>query len=142
MPAHLLEIAVDTGALLDEFGSAPDNLQVISEIGVRTALGGWNGGPRELALLERSPARSVILADPFESNDNPAVRHAVESLLGSLAEIGAVASVDGVRSEEHAAWLAEIGVHTARGPLFGGPADLEEILAGTAGRAAASEEAR
>jgi diguanylate cyclase (GGDEF)-like protein/PAS domain S-box-containing protein len=132
---HLLEIAFDTGAVRDELGSAPDNLQVVSEIGVVAGLAEFHGGPRELGLLARCPVRSVILADPFggsEDNRPPAlspVTRSIEQLVAAITEIGARTSVDGVRTEEQAAWWASIGVSTARGPLFE-PAVLEEVVSG------------
>jgi EAL domain-containing protein (putative c-di-GMP-specific phosphodiesterase class I) len=126
----LLEIAFDTGAVVDELGSAQDNLEVVADIGVRTALCRFGGSPRDLALLTRSAARSVILADTFDGNelpDDPVVARATGQLVGALTEIGATVSVDGVRTEAGAAWWAGIGVHTAQGPLFGVPADLEQL---------------
>jgi diguanylate cyclase (GGDEF)-like protein len=126
----LLEIAFDTGAVVDELGSAQDNLEVVADIGVRTALCRFGGSPRDLALLTRSAARSVILADTFDGNelpDDPVVARATGQLVGALTEIGATVSVDGVRTEAGAAWWAGIGVHTAQGPLFGVSADLEQL---------------
>jgi diguanylate cyclase (GGDEF)-like protein len=134
---HLLEIAFDTGAVLDEFGSAPDNLQVLAEIGMRTALCEFSGGPRELALLRRSPARSVILADPFGAggDDGSAMPPAVELLVVSIKELGASVSVDGVRTKREANRWASVGVDTALGPLFAEPERLEQ-LSQKSGRAA------
>ena len=124
LPAHLLEIALDTGAVLDGFGSAPDNLEVVAEIGVRTALGRFNGGPRELALLARSPARSVILTDLIDAEDSGAV---VRQLVMSIKDLGASVSVDGVCAAEQADRWAGAGVDTAAGPLFGEPAGLDQL---------------
>ncbi|MFL6141500.1 MAG: diguanylate cyclase domain-containing protein [Labedaea sp.] len=132
LPPNRLELAFDTGAVLGEFGSAPDNLNVIADIGVRAALCGFGGGPAELALLARSPARSVVLAEPVAAalDNHPVVADAVAMLVGSITQLGAAVSVDGVRTEEEAVALAGIGVHTAQGPLFGAPAELEQILSG------------
>lgn len=141
VPPRLLEIGFDTGAVLDEFGSAPDNLGIVADIGVRAALCCFHGGPTELALLARSSARSVILADPFNRKDDvqppvgSAVPRAIEQLVTAIKEVGAVVSVDGVRTETEAAWWAGIGVHCAQGPLFGGPTVLEGIVAAGNGQA-------
>jgi diguanylate cyclase (GGDEF)-like protein/PAS domain S-box-containing protein len=125
LPPPLLEIAFDTGAVLEEFGSAPDNLEVVADLGVRTALHPFNGGPRELALLERSPARAVVLDDRLDSRPRP-----VALLVAAVREAGATVSVDGVRTEDEADRWAGIGVHSAQGPLFGEPADLDQLLSG------------
>lgn len=133
VPPAALEIGFDTGAVLDEFGSAPDNLDVVADLGVRTALCGFNGGPREVDLLARSPATSVVLADPFGGREwAPAmgspVHHAIELLMTAVTTIGAVASIGGLRTEDEARWWAGIGVKTAHGPLLGEPTHLEEII--------------
>ncbi|HEV2780005.1 MAG TPA: diguanylate cyclase [Actinophytocola sp.] len=135
LPSNLLQIAFDTDAVRDELGSAADNLQTVAEIGFDTALCGFHGGPRELAVLARSPVRTVIIANPFDDKedwppaDSPVAR-SVAQLVTAVIELDAQASVEDVCTEEQAAWWAGIGVHTARGPLFGDPADLEQIVAG------------
>lgn len=126
LPPHLLELAFDTGAVLEEFGSAPDNLEVVAEIGVRTALCPFNGGPRELALLERTPARSVILDDRLAAEPLP---RSVELLVASVKELGAAVSVDNVRTEAQAGRWAGAGVDTAQGPLFGELSELAQVSA-------------
>jgi len=133
VPPASLEIGFDTGAVLEEFGSAADNLDIVADIGVRTALCRFGGGPREIDLLARTPATSVLLADPFGGRvfaDVPAgspILDAVELMLTSVTKLGAVASVDGVRTDGDARWWASIGVTTAHGPLLGEPTQLEEI---------------
>lgn len=131
-PADRLEIAFDTEAVLAELGSAVDNLQVAAEIGVCVALCGWDGGPRQLDLLERSPARSVIMRDPFRGRQHlsPVVTSAVEATVSAARAIGARVSVDGVCHDSDAVRWAAIGVDTAAGPLFGEPTDLDEALTG------------
>ncbi|HEU5470852.1 MAG TPA: diguanylate cyclase [Actinophytocola sp.] len=129
----LLEIGFDTGAVLEEFGSAADNLQVVAEIGVRTALCDWDGGLRQLDLLEHCPALSVVLGDPFAGRDDvgAALLRAAEASVGAAKGIGAVVSVDGIGTEQAAIRWAELGVDTAQGPLFGELTDVERALSGT-----------
>jgi diguanylate cyclase (GGDEF)-like protein/PAS domain S-box-containing protein len=127
---HLLEIGFDSGAVFEEYGAAQENLEVVAEIGVRTALCGFDGGPRELALLSRSSASSVVLRDPFGGKDehDEVVERATGSLIDSLHDLGVTVSVDNVRTDEEADWWAGIGADTAQGPLFGMPTNLERIL--------------
>lgn len=130
---HQLEIAFDTGAVLEEYGSAQDNLEVVADIGVRTALCRFDGGPRELALLARSSARSVILTDPFagRAERDAVVQRAIESLVGSVKELGVEVSIDGLRTGAEACWWHGIGADTGQGPLFDDdPADPARILSG------------
>ncbi|HEU5108149.1 MAG TPA: diguanylate cyclase, partial [Micromonosporaceae bacterium] len=132
-PAQRLEIAFDTEAVLAEFGSAVDNIQVATEIGVRTALCGWDGGPRQLDLVERFGVRSVIMRDPFRCRKklSAAVAGALESTVSSAKSLGVVVSVDGVRHEPDAGRWAEFGVDTATGALFGEATGLDQALTGT-----------
>jgi diguanylate cyclase (GGDEF)-like protein/PAS domain S-box-containing protein len=127
---QLLEIGFDTGAVLEDYGAAQDNLEVVADIGVRTALCRFDGGPRELVMLARSSARSVVLADPFGGKDerDEVVVKATESLVGSLKEMGVAVSVDNLRTDMQAGWWREIGVDTGQGPLFGMPTSLDHIL--------------
>jgi diguanylate cyclase (GGDEF)-like protein len=130
---HQLQLGFDTGAVLEEFGSSADNLEVVSDIGMHTALWRFNGGPRELAMLEGSSARSVILADPFgdrEHAEGSYVRRATASLVCQLKELDVEVSVDGVGSESDAEWWAGIGLDTATGQLFGEPVAPEKLLTG------------
>jgi len=128
--AHLLEVGFDTGAVLEDYGAARDNLEVVADIGVCTALCRFDGGPRELAMLAKSSARSVVLADSFGDKDehDEVVEKATVSLVGSLKAMGVAISVDNVRTDAEADWWNEVGVDTAQGPLFGMPTNLERIL--------------
>ncbi|MGH3763250.1 diguanylate cyclase domain-containing protein, partial [Actinophytocola sp.] len=63
VPADLLEIGLDTTAVLDHvYGDARENLDVLAEVGVGIALCGFQGGPRELDLLADTGVRAVTLA--------------------------------------------------------------------------------
>lgn len=126
---ELLEIAFDAVAVLDELGAAPDNLEVVADLGVRTALWNFGGGPRDLALLSRSPARSVILADHFgDTEGDPVLARLTRQLVDALTDLGATISVDGVCTEASAAWWTSAGVHTAQGSLFGESDELEHLV--------------
>ncbi|MDQ3578770.1 MAG: diguanylate cyclase, partial [Actinomycetota bacterium] len=106
----LLEVVLDTSAVLGARGDAQDNLRTLGDIGVVTGLHGFTGGPREIALVERFQVRTVILADPFEGwrpdwlpPDAVPVR-ATDNLITSLRAVGASVSVVGVRDALEARW--------------------------------------
>ncbi|PPK61332.1 diguanylate cyclase [Actinokineospora auranticolor] len=131
----LLEIALDTTTVLTGRGDAQDNLRTLSDIGVVTALHGFNGGPREIAMVERFGVRTVVLADPFENwrpdwlpRDAVPMR-ATLRLIEALESLGTSVGVLGVRDHAEARWWADQGVRTGEGPAFGGPGDVEDILA-------------
>lgn len=132
VPPGSLEIAFDTAALLADHGDAQDNLQVLADIGVATALHGFGGGSRELALLDSSPARSVILANPVAEGANlPApgslAARAIERLALELRQAAVTVGVDGVRNTAEATWWNDLGVQLASGPAFGEPGAAGEI---------------
>jgi diguanylate cyclase (GGDEF)-like protein len=124
---RLLEIAFDTGALLDEAGDALDNLQVLADIGVTTALHSFTGGMRELVLLESAPVRSVILAN-LSTDAGPLSTVATARLIADLSQAGVRTRVDGVADTAAARHWADLGVWTASGSLFGEPATLDELV--------------
>ncbi|WP_285507860.1 diguanylate cyclase [Actinokineospora sp. NBRC 105648] len=134
VPAGLLEVGLDTTTVLAR-GDAQDNLRTLGDIGVVTALHGFTGGPREIALVERFGVRTVVLADPFEGwrpdwlpSEAVPVR-ATLALISELGSVGAAVGVLGVRDLAEARWWADQGVRTGEGPAFGGPGDTDDILA-------------
>jgi diguanylate cyclase (GGDEF)-like protein/PAS domain S-box-containing protein len=128
-----LEIAFDTGALLADHGDALDNLHVLSTIGTATALHGFTGGIAELSVLERLPARSVILANQYTQGAEPTglgrlTAAAIGRLVADLRDGGFRVGVDGVRDAKEAAVWQSLGVQTASGPAFAGPATADELV--------------
>ena len=132
---ELLEVAFDTATVARDLGDTADNLSFIAANGIGVALHSFHGGPTELALLSRGPARSVVLADPFgetRPDELPAdsvLRKATVDLVAMLRDLGIVVGVDNVRTASEAAFWADTGVHTAQGEHFGGPADLHDVMA-------------
>ncbi|UVS81658.1 Cyclic di-GMP phosphodiesterase Gmr [Actinokineospora sp. UTMC 2448] len=135
LPPGLLEIGLDTAAVLGGRGDAQDNLRTLSDIGVATALHGFAGTPREIAAVERFGVRSVLLADPFDgwrpdwlpagSVPVAAVRDVVARLAGMGVEVGVL----GVRDAAEARWWADAGAATGEGPAFGEPAGFDDVVA-------------
>ncbi|MFC7617520.1 diguanylate cyclase domain-containing protein [Actinokineospora soli] len=135
LPPNLLEIGLDTGAVLSGRGDAQDNLRTLKDIGVSTALHGFAGGPREVAAVERFEVGAVLLADPFEGwrpdwlpADSVPVA-AVRELVARLGGLGVEVGVLGVRDAAEARWWDATGAHTGEGPAFGEPTGLDEVVA-------------
>ncbi|WP_424189253.1 diguanylate cyclase domain-containing protein [Actinokineospora sp. G85] len=132
----LLELLLDTPAVVEARGDARDNLRTLVDMGVTAGLHRFSGGPVQLELAERFGVRSVVLGDPFSGwrpdwlpADAVAVR-ATRTLLSELASIGLEVGVLGVRDQAEATWWADNGATTGEGIAFGGPADVEDILHG------------
>ncbi|MCT2586323.1 diguanylate cyclase domain-containing protein [Actinophytocola gossypii] len=128
----LLEVALDTGAVLDDVGDARDNLDVLVDIGVSTGLCGFQGGPRELELLADSPVRSVTL-DPDgigaagRDTAGEVLRTEVARLVRAIVDGGRECSVLDPRTPAEAAWWASAGAVSAQGGLFGAPVAADEL---------------
>jgi diguanylate cyclase (GGDEF)-like protein/PAS domain S-box-containing protein len=135
------EISLDTRAVLEEFGDARDNLEVLTDIGVSTGLCGFNGGPRELVLVAETGVRSVTLAADGvgaagRESANPLLRKETTHLVAAVAEAGATCSVIGVADEAEAGYWTSAGATTAQGGMFGAgvaaDALAELVTSGTA----------
>jgi diguanylate cyclase (GGDEF)-like protein/PAS domain S-box-containing protein len=131
-PPELLELALDTGALLDEYGDARDNLDVLNDLGVATGLCGFQGGPRELDLMAASPVRSVTLAQhglacAAHEAASPVLRGETERLVRAIVADGRECSVLDLRTEAEARWWASAGAVTTQGGVFGLPVSATEL---------------
>ncbi len=129
LAASLLEVSLDIGAVLDEFGEAHDNLEVLGDIGVRAGLSGFSGGPRELALVSATGVASVTLSGSAGRVDaNPVLREETARMVRMLDDLGATCSVLDVRSEEEADWWTSVGATTAQGGMFGVPEPAADLF--------------
>ncbi len=135
-PPNLLEIDLDTAAVLDDYGDARDNLGVLAEIGVSTGLCGFQGGPRELDLVADSEVRTVTLAvdgagAAGRDTASPVLREETERLVRAIVSGGRECAVLDVRTEAEVRWWAAAGVTSVQGGVFGSPVaagDLASLL--------------
>jgi predicted signal transduction protein with EAL and GGDEF domain len=131
-PADLLEIGLDTTAVLDDHGDARDNLEVLTEIGVSTGLCGFQGGPRELDLLADTQVHSVTLAAEGagaagRDTASPVLREETERLVRAIVAAGRECSVLDVRTEAEAGWWAAAGATSAQGGVFGVAVSVDNL---------------
>ena len=129
----LLEVGLAAATVLTS-ADAQDNLRTLSDIGVVTAVHGFAGGPRELAMVERFKIDTVLLADPFDGwrpdwlpRDCAQVR-AVREVIAAVRAAGAAVGVRGVRDAAEARWWAEFEVATGEGPAFGTALDIGDVV--------------
>jgi diguanylate cyclase (GGDEF)-like protein/PAS domain S-box-containing protein len=118
LAADRLEVSLDVGALLDEFGDARDNLEVLRDLGVRTGLCGVTGGPLDFELLSDTGVRSVTLS-PALGSGGPVLAAETARTVAVFTSFGAASSVVDVLSAEAADWWSSIGVATGQGGVFG-----------------------
>ncbi|GAB3457310.1 diguanylate cyclase [Actinophytocola sediminis] len=128
----LLEVSLDTGALLDDVGDARDNLDVLVDIGVSTGLCGFQGGPRELELMASSPVRSVTLATEGlgtagQPGTGEVLRMEVARLVQTIVASGRECSVLDPSTPTEVRWWTSVGAVTAQGGLFGAPLGATDL---------------
>jgi diguanylate cyclase (GGDEF)-like protein len=133
-PANLLDIELDTAAVLDDYGDARDNLEVLTEIGVATGLCGFQGGPRELDLVADTAVSTVTLGTDGagaagRDTASTVLRAETERLVGVIVSGGRECAVLDVHTEAEARWWAAAGVTTVQGALFGGPVAAGNLTA-------------
>jgi diguanylate cyclase (GGDEF)-like protein len=119
LTADRLELSLDVGALLDDFGDARDNLEVLEDIGVRVGLCGVTGGPLDFELVSSTGVRSVTLSGALGSGTEVLADETARTVR-RFSELGAACSVLDVPNAEAADWWASIGVATGQGGVFGG----------------------
>lgn len=118
LAADRLEVSLDVSALLDEFGDARDNLEVLRDIGVRTGLCGVTGGPLDFALVSDTGVRSVTLSRALGRGSEVLAAETARTV-EVLTAFGAASSVVDVAADDAADWWASIGVATGQGGVFG-----------------------
>ena len=133
-PAGMLLIGLDTTAVLDDYGDARDNLEVLTEVGVPTGLCGFQGGPRELDLLADSAVRTVTLGvdgagAAARETSSAVLREETERLVRTIVAGGHECSVADVRTMAEARWWAAAGVTTVQGGLYGAPVPAGNLAA-------------
>ena len=132
VPASLLEIELDTAAVLDDHGDARDNLEVLAALGVSTGLCGFQGGPRELDLVADTAVKTVTLASDGagaagRETASPVLREETERLVRAIVAGGRECSVLDVRTEAEARWWAAAGATSVQGGVFGRPVAADEL---------------
>ena len=139
VPGHLLQLEVTETALLDAPGAVGivDRLRLL---GVRIALDDFGTGYSSLTYLKQlRPAalkidRSFVHSMTRDAADAEIVRSVVE--LAHRLSIGVTA--EGVETEEHWRFLAELGCDTVQGYFLARPLPAPELAAWLAARATPS----
>ena len=93
----------------------------LHEIGIAAAHAGYAGPPGRLGSCWKSAPEYLQLAPVLSRgiHRNPQTRRQLEAILGEAADLGCEVIATGVRIEEEAAVLRELGCPFAQGLLFG-----------------------
>ncbi|MBB5960389.1 diguanylate cyclase (GGDEF)-like protein [Saccharothrix tamanrassetensis] len=118
-----LSVGMPVGVL--SVAEAVDNLTVLADMGVRTALHDFGLGPDDLAALEDLPARSVRVARRLVDHR----ASYVHALVSAVRASGVTIVVDGVRTAEQADWWRTAGADAGSGDFFGAACTPAEVVA-------------
>ncbi|NGY66184.1 diguanylate cyclase [Lentzea sp. NEAU-D13] len=117
-----LMVSMPCGVLA--MADAADNLTVLARMGVRTAIGDFGFGARDLAWLAELPIATVVVPKDLERRQDPRS----VALIPAVHELGVNLCVDGIETAEQAKWWTEAGADLAIGARFGSPLDAGELL--------------
>ncbi len=115
--ANRLVVGVPVGVVA--VPEAADNLGVLAEMGVRTALEDFGLGPDDLAAAQDFGVSSVRVSKRLVDLRTRKCAGCASALIPLLHDAGVVVVVDGVTTEEQATWWREAGADLATGPRFG-----------------------
>lgn len=121
-----------TGAPAGEAGAeAEDNLRVLAEMGVRTALHDFACGAGELACLAELPVHAVRIAQPVArrvADDVSAIpAQVLRAVVPMVRSSGISVVACEVDTEEQADWWRGVGADRAVGRLFGEPGLAQSV---------------
>jgi diguanylate cyclase (GGDEF)-like protein/PAS domain S-box-containing protein len=120
----MLTLGMPAGALRTP--EAMDNLRVLADMGVRTVLDDCGTAPDELTLIEDLPVRSVRIArrlvdrQAASAPDAP-LNSGLMTLVPLVQLAGGTVIVDGIRDRGQANWWRVAGADLAVGELYGAP---------------------
>ncbi|MEU3647093.1 diguanylate cyclase [Lentzea sp. NPDC034063] len=112
LPAERLRLSLDISSVL----AGDDNVVVLHDNGIVTALDGFRGGHDELAVLAEVPVRSVITRAPAPSPDSP-LHQAMRALIATVHGFGVRFGVDEVHTRADAEHWRQAGADGVIGLL-------------------------
>ncbi|MFC4852797.1 putative bifunctional diguanylate cyclase/phosphodiesterase [Actinophytocola glycyrrhizae] len=98
---------------------AAENLGVLAETGVRTALDDFGLGPDDLAAARDRPVHSIRVARRLVDRQSGMDADYVAALVPAVRDTGAVIVVDGISTAAQATWWRAAGADLGTGPHFG-----------------------
>ncbi|MFG1604004.1 putative bifunctional diguanylate cyclase/phosphodiesterase [Actinoplanes sp. NPDC049265] len=130
LPAEALTVEITESAAVGG-GATRQNLQDLRELGVRIALDDFGTGASSLSLLHACPVDEVKLDRSFVPGASfipGTVDDAIARAVLQLAHAFGLSTVaEGVETAEQAAYLAELGYHSAQGFYYARPVPAREL---------------
>jgi EAL domain-containing protein (putative c-di-GMP-specific phosphodiesterase class I) len=110
-------------AVMQNIGSASDNLRRIRALGIGVALDDFGVGQSNLGQIHRLPITKIKIDRSFIEDlcDSSVSRNIVKTLLDLARNLNCACIVEGVETDEQAMILTALGVTLMQGYLFGRP---------------------
>jgi diguanylate cyclase (GGDEF)-like protein/PAS domain S-box-containing protein len=131
LPARALRLCTDRQSMFDDGGDVLDSFTVLADLGAQLVL--TISGSDDLELIARHglPVRHVILAGAVvdllaEEPSETDTRHLAQ-LVSRAKELNLRIGAEGVRTDEHARRLRELGVLGGRGSFVADSATGDEV---------------
>jgi diguanylate cyclase (GGDEF)-like protein/PAS domain S-box-containing protein len=129
---ELLQIGMPAPVLLTDRGEAVDNLKLLADNGIGTAVHGFGSAAGDIECLEDLPVQVARIArrlvDRHASGKSALISQTLIDLVDVVHTAGALVIVDGVRSASQATWWRDAGADYALGSHYAAPTDLREPL--------------
>ncbi|MEV4318265.1 EAL domain-containing protein [Actinocrispum sp. NPDC049592] len=127
----LLEVGMPARVLLADRGEAVDNLKLLAENGIGTAVHDFGSAAGDIECLEDLPVQAARisrrLVDRHASGKSALIGQALMDLLDVAHAAGVQVTVDGIETPEQAAWWRAAGADHAVGSYYAGPVDLRDL---------------
>jgi diguanylate cyclase (GGDEF)-like protein/PAS domain S-box-containing protein len=129
LPAHLLELELTEGAVMQDTAATNQTLRLIQESGVGIALDDFGTGHSSLSYLNRMPLSRLKIDQSFVVGlpgdlENLAIVKAIVAMAESLK---LSVTAEGVETLEQSEVLQKIGCQTLQGYYFGRPMSSIEM---------------
>ena len=130
---HRLELEVTESAIVDDSGSAQENIAALRELGVAIAIDDFGTGFSSLGRLQHLDVDRIKIDRSFingfgKSGSNEAI---VKAIVDLARAVGLATTAEGVETRAQQERLMEIGCDHLQGYLLGKPmrrADMEQLL--------------
>jgi diguanylate cyclase len=131
--AHVLELEVTEGVLIDDFESVIDVLGQLAEIGVSIALDDFGTGYSSMAYLSRLPINVLKIDQSFVRDlvHDEGARSIVQAIIALAHALHKSVVAEGVETQQQAELLRALGCDEAQGYYFSrpvAPAALEALM--------------
>ncbi len=123
LPPEALELEITEGVLMRDTRGAADTLNKLSELGVTIALDDFGTGYSSLSYLKRFPIHRLKIDQTFvrDLDHDEDDRQIAKAIIGLGHSLNLEVVAEGVETQRHLAFLADLGCDVAQGYLFAPP---------------------